>query len=223
MIGFQAATQTDDGTARMYKTPRRVPGALLLLLLAGSSALAGNLHVAVTATFGPAFGPCSSTPSFGYLFGGSLYAGGINNSGLVAVSCGGPAAFYGYAFLRQPSGTDSLNALPSMLNGYWNRGGWVTGINDAGEVVGVAIPLDGVFGFVGNGSEDTALPQPYFPAAINDKGVVVGDDFIRSATGNFTIWNYPGAHTTSLDSINDHGVIFGRGLSHVRVLHQLSS
>jgi RHS repeat-associated protein len=100
------------------------------------------------------------------------------------------------------------------------------GINNSGQTVGVAgwnsdEGIEGQSGFLyinGGFTDLNYESNPTYPIGINDSGQIVGyfgdndgpfQSFLYSASGGFTILNYPGATSTQAEGINNEGQIVG--------------
>jgi uncharacterized protein (TIGR03437 family) len=106
----------------------------------------------------------------------------------------------------------------------------VTGINNAGQIVGYYEDASGFHGFLRTGSTYTiievpdSIPGRTLPAGISNRGEITGQfanasgthGFIRSADGNsYTVFDAPnlGAGATSPQDINDSGAVIGNGFA----------
>jgi probable HAF family extracellular repeat protein len=125
-------------------------------------------------------------------------------------------------------------AADGTFHGYlWERGrfrtlptpGGATGINNRGQITGVAGDVTTTDGYLLDGNRLTTFGAPgaqiTIPYDINDRGQIVGGSltsladtapsgFLRSG-GRFIVINRPGAVATVLFGINDRGQIAGVG------------
>jgi hypothetical protein len=143
-------------------------------------------------------------------------ATGVNRSGLV---CGSFEVDEG-VFVTHGFFFDGTTYTQFDLPGYDNT--FVTGVNDAGDFVGYGVTGSLNTGFVSISGVITTFSGPggvtISPQAINNLGQIVGyyssptsaHGFFRDADGTLTYpIDYPASLYTSLDGINDAGLIVG--------------
>jgi probable HAF family extracellular repeat protein len=161
---------------------------------------------------------CSPAKSntFGFIYSGGTYTtvsdpASPNNSLLQGINNFGQSV--GTSFTANPQGFEYANGAFNPINFPTAFDTRANGINDFGQIVGVA---NGSQAFLYSGGSYTALNIPYSAAyGINDRGQVVGyyfqpttSGFIYSA-GSLTSLNVPSASATFATGINNLGQVVG--------------
>jgi hypothetical protein len=149
----------------------------------------------------------------------SIGIGGINNHGAVAFEAAGDRSGVSHAELRHPDGGYMRLPLPA------GDVSWSTGINEAGDIVGIYEPsiasqVRAGFLFAKGQVQDVVFPGAALttPSAIANDGTVIGSYSAGDAdgahgftlsNGTFTSFDPPGSTYTIVSSINPHGDIAG--------------
>ncbi len=162
------------------------------------------------------------------------YVTGINNSNQLLGWTWPSPQHQRLSIVRNPDGvTWTTIHVPGIFDGVV----YAYGINNLGQIVGNYPDSSGGHAYVrsADGQTITTFDQPFTtqagsklstnPAAINDKGEIVGSTgggpgFLRSADGaTYTTIEVPGAYTTTPTGINNDGQIVGRYMGKSAVPH----
>ncbi len=139
--------------------------------------------------------------------GTAITSAAINNNGDLAVTTFGAGSERGYgsSYYRFSGGNFTHFVYPGSLGGHANA------INDSGQIVGeYYATLTQHYAYIRNPNGNFADLGPAAGAnGINNNGAVVGDSYLRDATGNVTPIAFPGASSTSVEGVNDSGQVVG--------------